>query len=57
MGETRRFVHDKSLVNCLYLKQALYSFKMNEDKVLDEKLDTFNKLIRDLENIEVNIND
>lgn len=26
----------KSLVNCLYLKQALYSFKMSEDKVLTE---------------------
>lgn len=30
---------------------------MSEDKVLAEQLDTFNKLIPDLENIEVKIND
>ena len=47
----------KSLVNRLYLKQALYSFKMIEDKVLAEKLDMFNKLILDLENIDVKIDD
>lgn len=47
----------KSLVNHLYLKQALYSFKMSEEKVLAEKLDMFNKLILDLENIDVNIED
>ena len=35
----------KSLVNRLYLKQALYSFKMQEDKSIDEQLDIFNKLI------------
>lgn len=45
----------KSLVNRLYLKQALYSFKMIEDKVLAEQLDMFNKLILDLENIDVKI--
>ena len=47
----------KSLVNRLYLKQALYSFKMQEDKSIDEQLDTFNKLILDLENIDVTIDD
>ena len=47
----------KSLVNRLYLKQALYSFKMIEDKVLAEQLDMFNKLILDLENIDVKIDD
>lgn len=47
----------KSLVNCLHQKQALYSFKTNEDTVSDEKLDIFNKLILDLENIEVKIDD
>ena len=46
-----------SLVNRLYLKQALYSFKMQEEKSIDEQLDTFNKLILDLENIDVSIND
>ena len=47
----------KSLVNRLYLKQALSSFKMIEDKVLAEQLDMFNKLILDLENIDVKIDD
>src|SRR3954468_16946000 len=46
-----------SLVNRLYLKQALYSFKMIENKVLAEQLDMFNKLILDLENIDVKIDD
>lgn len=47
----------KYLVNCLYLKQALYSFKMREDIVLTEQLDTLNKLILDLKNINVSIDD
>ena len=47
----------KSLVNRLYLKQALYSFKMQEDKSIDEQLDLFNKLILDLKNIDVSIDD
>ena len=47
----------KSLVNRLYLKQALYSFKIQEDKSIDEQLDSFNKLILDLENIDVTIDD
>ena len=47
----------KSLVNRLNLKQDFYSFKMSEDIVLAEQLDTFNKLILDLENIEVKIDD
>ena len=47
----------KSLVNRLYLKQALYFFKMQEDKSIDEQLDVFNKLILDLENIDVTIDD
>lgn len=45
----------KSLVNRLYLNQALCSFKMNEDKSLIEQLYMFNKLILDLKNIDVNI--
>ena len=47
----------KSVVNMLCLKQALYSFKMQEDKSIDEQLDIFNKLILDLENIDVSIDD
>lgn len=47
----------KSLVNRLYLKQSLYSFKMHEDRSVGEQLDLFNKLILDLENIDVTIDD
>nr|BAQ19356.1 putative gag-pol polyprotein [Torenia fournieri] len=47
----------KSLANRLYLKQALYSFKMIEEKAIDEQMDQFIKLILDLENIEVKIED
>uniref|UniRef100_A0A803NSV0 Retrovirus-related Pol polyprotein from transposon TNT 1-94-like beta-barrel domain-containing protein n=1 Tax=Cannabis sativa TaxID=3483 RepID=A0A803NSV0_CANSA len=47
----------KSLVNRLYLKHALYSFKMTEDKSVGEQIDEFNKLILDLENIGVTIED
>lgn len=47
----------KLLVNNLYLEQTLYSFKMSEDKVLVEQLDMLNKLILDLDNIDVKIED
>lgn len=47
----------KYLVNCIYLKQSLYSFKISEDKVLIDQLDMFNKLILNLENIEIKIDD
>jgi len=45
----------KSLVNCL--KQALYSFKMQDNKIVEEQVYVFNKLILDLENIDVTIED
>lgn len=47
----------KSLVNRLYLKQVIYSFKMVEEKTSEEQLDLFNKLILDLENISVKLED
>lgn len=47
----------KSLVNRLYLKQVLYSSKIEEEKPMDEQMDEFNKLILDLENIDVSIED
>lgn len=43
----------KSLANRLYLKQRLFSFKMAEEKSILKQVDEFNKLIDDLENIEV----
>lgn len=47
----------KSMVNHMYLELALYPFKRSEYRVLAEPLDTFNKLILDMENIEVSIDD
>ncbi|RZB80703.1 Retrovirus-related Pol polyprotein from transposon TNT 1-94 [Glycine soja] len=47
----------KSLFNRLYLKQSLYLFKMHEDRSVVEQLDLFNKLILDLKNIDVTIDD
>lgn len=39
----------------LYLKQTLYSFKMVDEKLVREQIDEFNKIVDDLENIEVTL--
>ena len=43
----------KSLANRLYLKQRLYSFRMAEEKSIEDQMDEFNKIIDDLENVDV----
>ncbi|PON77883.1 hypothetical protein PanWU01x14_022370 [Parasponia andersonii] len=47
----------KSLMNRLYLKQRLYSFKMQEGKSIKDQMDEFNKIIDDLANVYVKIDD
>lgn len=47
----------KSLANRLCLKQQLYSFRMIESRSIVEQLKDFNKILDDLENIEVNLED
>ncbi|KAJ0869659.1 putative RNA-directed DNA polymerase [Helianthus annuus] len=47
----------KSLANRLYLKKRLYTFNLTSGKTLEDHTDEFNKLIIDLENIEVAIDD
>jgi len=47
----------KSLAHQQFLKQQLYSFKMGESKAIIEQLTKFNKIIGDLENIEVRLED
>lgn len=47
----------KYLANRLYLKHKLYTFKMLEWHILENHLDDFNKIIIDLENIEIKIDD
>ncbi|KAM6547936.1 hypothetical protein CsatB_019612 [Cannabis sativa] len=53
--KTRKRLLQRLIV--LYLKQAMYSFKMIEDKSIGENIDEFNKLILDRENIGVTIED
>ncbi|GKB43117.1 retrovirus-related pol polyprotein from transposon TNT 1-94 [Tanacetum coccineum] len=47
----------KSLANKLYLKKKLFTFYKHPGKKLSEHIDEFNKLIGDLANIEVDIDD
>lgn len=47
----------KSLAHRQFLKQQLYSFKMVESKAIMEQHTEFNKILDDLENIEVQLED
>ena len=47
----------KSLANLLYVKQKLYSFKIIDEKGIEEQLEIFNKTLDDLENIDVKLED
>ena len=47
----------KSLTNRLYLKKPLYALLMEDDKPLKKHMDDFNRIILDLKNIDVKIDD
>lgn len=47
----------KSLTNRLYLKQRLYTLRMSEGTPIKSHLDELNKIILDLKNIDVKIDD
>lgn len=47
----------KTLANRLYLKQKLYTFKMGHSTSIFDHIDDFNRLILDLENIDIKIDD
>ncbi|KAL8523558.1 hypothetical protein ACS0TY_013505 [Phlomoides rotata] len=47
----------KSVSNKLYVKQKLLDFRMSDGKDLNEQLDTFNKYIDDLEDLDVKMDD
>nr|GEY25857.1 retrovirus-related Pol polyprotein from transposon TNT 1-94 [Tanacetum cinerariifolium] len=47
----------KSLANTLYLKKKLYTYYMSPCMKLGDRIDEFNKLILDLENIDIEIED
>ncbi|KAL8545119.1 hypothetical protein ACS0TY_005350 [Phlomoides rotata] len=45
----------KSVSNKLYVKQKLLDFRISEDKGLSEQLDTFNRYVDDLEDLDVKL--
>ncbi|KAL8497127.1 hypothetical protein ACS0TY_020707 [Phlomoides rotata] len=47
----------KSVSNKLYVKQKLLDFRMSDSKDLNDQLDTFNKYIDDLEDLDVKLED
>jgi len=47
----------KTLPNMIYLKHKFTSFKMVENKSIEENLDTFLKLVADLASLDINISD
>lgn len=47
----------KSLASRLYMKQRLYSFRILEDRPLGKQLNEFHKILDDLENVEVKLQD
>ncbi|WRX12668.1 zinc finger protein [Theobroma cacao] len=47
----------KSLTNRLYMKQRLYTLKMSEGTSVNTHIDEFNRVILDLKNIDVKIED
>ena len=47
----------KSLTNHLFLKQQLYTFRMRECTPLCDHLDYFNRIILDMKNIEIKVDD
>ena len=47
----------KSLAKKLYMKRKLYTFSMKEGTVMKDHLDEFNKLILDLENVSIILED
>jgi hypothetical protein len=47
----------KSLTNRLFLKQRFYTLKMQESMPLGNHLDEFNKILMDLKNIDIQVDD
>ncbi|WVZ16441.1 hypothetical protein V8G54_009423 [Vigna mungo] len=47
----------RSLAHRLCLKQQLFSFKMSESRTIEEQIAEFSKIVDDLENIEVKLED
>lgn len=48
---------DKSVQNKLHLKQKLYFFKVYDDKSMVDQLDEFSKVLDELQNVKVKLED
>lgn len=46
---------EKALPTRIYLKEKFFGFKMDENKSIEDCLDEFNKLVLDLENFDIKI--
>ena len=47
----------RALPNRIYLREHLYGFKIEESKPIDDALDEFNKLVLDLESLDIKVED
>jgi hypothetical protein len=47
----------KSITNCLFLKQRLYTFRMQEGTHLCDHLEYFNRIILDMKNVDIIVDD
>ncbi|GJZ07028.1 hypothetical protein Tco_0540821 [Tanacetum coccineum] len=56
-GEKAALMKKTSLANRLYLKKKLYTYYMSPGTKLSDHIDEFNKLILDLANIDIEIED
>lgn len=56
-GTSLKIYMTKSLANLLYMKQYLYSFKIGDDKNVHVQIYKFIKILDDLENIDVKMED
>ena len=47
----------RALPNRIYMKEHLYDFKIEESTPIDDALDEFNKLVLDLESLDIKVED
>lgn len=57
LSKLKELFLNKFLAKRLYIKKKLYTFSMKEGTTMKDHLDEFNKLILDLENVNINLED
>lgn len=55
LSKLKELFLNKSSAKRLYIKKKLYTFSMKEGTTMKDHLDEFNKLILDLENVNINL--